>query len=142
MSDWSTGVCGCMGDTGVCCDVICCPMCQLARTAAAIEGRSNDANWGCCVIMTLATGCLGYIVPWCVTCNQRGKIRGQYGLAGGSCGDCIVTMFCEPCAQCQHHKELLIRGTAPGHCCCAAKTQPGAGGAAAAAAPKEDENMQ
>ena len=142
MSDWSTGVCGCMGDSGVCCDVLCCPFCQIARQAAAIEGRTSDANWCCCILVLLGTGACGSIVPWCVTCNQRGKIRGKYGIAGGSCGDCIVTLFCTPCTMCQQHKELLIRGTAPGHCCCAAKTQEGSGGGGASAVePKQEENM-
>ncbi|XP_074383269.1 protein PLANT CADMIUM RESISTANCE 2-like isoform X2 [Apium graveolens] len=56
-------------------------------------------------LLALVSGC------GCMySCFYRTKMRKQYMLEERPCGDCLVHLCCEPCALCQEHRELRIRG--------------------------------
>ncbi|KXZ43758.1 hypothetical protein GPECTOR_81g208 [Gonium pectorale] len=61
-----------------------------------------------------------FLVPVPLSCScfvhtgSRGWIRQKYGIPGTCCGDCLITTFCIPCALCQEHRELVIRGMGVG----------------------------
>ncbi|TYH74980.1 hypothetical protein ES332_D05G441600v1 [Gossypium tomentosum] len=44
------------------------------------------------------------------SCCYRSKLRKQYNLKGGDCGDCMRHFCCEPCALTQEYRELQNRG--------------------------------
>ncbi|MBA0607414.1 hypothetical protein Godav_019720 [Gossypium davidsonii] len=44
------------------------------------------------------------------SCFYRSKLRKQYRLKGGCCGDCMRHLYCEICALTQEYRELQNRG--------------------------------
>ncbi|OMP11948.1 hypothetical protein COLO4_03577 [Corchorus olitorius] len=44
------------------------------------------------------------------SCFYRNKLRKQYNLVGGGCGDCLRHCCCETCALTQEYRELKNRG--------------------------------
>lgn len=38
----------------------------------------------------------------------------RYNLEGDGCTDFLITWCCAPCAMCQEHRELNVRGMGPG----------------------------
>lgn len=49
-------------------------------------------------------------LPSLYSCFYRSRMRGQYDLEEAPCVDCLVHVFCEPCALCQEYRELRNRG--------------------------------
>ncbi|OMO60664.1 hypothetical protein CCACVL1_23966 [Corchorus capsularis] len=47
------------------------------------------------------------------SCFYRNKLRKQYNLVGGGCGDCFRHCCCETCALTQEYRELKNRGFDP-----------------------------
>ncbi|KAG9142283.1 hypothetical protein Leryth_007706 [Lithospermum erythrorhizon] len=56
-------------------------------------------------LIALVTGCQCFY-----SCFYRTKIRQQYNLHDGPCGDCLLHCCCEACALCQEYRELKHRG--------------------------------
>ncbi|KAJ9439807.1 erythrocyte membrane associated protein 2 [Diplonema papillatum] len=123
--DWDAGVFGCFGDVGVCCDVICCYFCDQARLYSAhVDNRPDHCNGTVCFCLFAGTAISSAIcfVPLAAigyTCWLRESIRSFYGIDGNCCYDLLASLFCNPCATCQMHRELSRRGTSPGTTCCA-----------------------
>ncbi|XP_046855592.1 cornifelin homolog A-like [Xenia sp. Carnegie-2017] len=88
--DWSTGLCSCCDDCGICCFAYCCP---------AIHS---------CVVASLAKECccVGMYCPFAL----RTKIRLRHNIKGSICEDFCVLAWCGSCAMCQMHRELNIHG--------------------------------
>ncbi|XP_025091189.1 placenta-specific gene 8 protein-like [Pomacea canaliculata] len=95
LRSWTTGLCGCFEDCGVCCCVTFCRPC--AEMSLAMDMGEN-----CCI---------PYLVPgWLVT--LRTKIRTQHNIHGSVLDDCCLVYFCYECALCQTMREVkLTRGT-------------------------------
>ncbi|CBY33093.1 unnamed protein product [Oikopleura dioica] len=48
----------------------------------------------------------GLCIQCCVPCNQRIKIRKQFGIEPDLFEDCFFSMFCLPCVLCQNYAEV------------------------------------
>lgn len=106
MPAWSTGLCDCFNDCGLCCYGWCCTPCLFGENAEKIDGTN-------CV----AAGLIWYLLTGLGCCcvyhmGKRRTLRQRYGLEEG-CGDCAITTFCASCAICQEARELKIRETFP-----------------------------
>ncbi|BFZ11009.1 hypothetical protein BsWGS_14048 [Bradybaena similaris] len=87
--DWSTGVCACCDDMGICLCGMFCGIC-LAMQVASDMGE---------------TMCL----PWCVPnylMALRTKLRTQERIQGSICNDCLTEIYCGTCALCQLAREV------------------------------------
>lgn len=68
----------------------------------------------CCASSSLYTGIMFLTgCHWLYSCFYRKKLRGHFFLEDSPCGDCCVHCCCEPCALCQEHRELRLRGLDP-----------------------------
>ncbi|MBA0550857.1 hypothetical protein Golob_021768 [Gossypium lobatum] len=61
------------------------------------------------------------------SCFYRSKLRKQYKLKGGGCGDCMLHFCCETCALTQEYRELQNRGFDMMACKCGEEPRPGDG---------------
>lgn len=84
-----------------------CPCVTVGRIANIVDQGSSS----CC-----ATGAL-YMLSWstvfgsaCISCKYRARMRRQYNLKGGDCGDYLKHFCCELCALTQAYRELTKRG--------------------------------
>ena len=84
-----------------------CPCITFGQIAEIVDRGSTScgASGALYALIAVVTGC-GCIY----SCFYRSKLRRQYGLAGGSCPDCVVHCCCEGCALCQEYRELKNRG--------------------------------
>ncbi|KAK7850269.1 protein plant cadmium resistance 2, partial [Quercus suber] len=104
---WSTGLCDCSDDVGNCCITYWCPCITFGQIAEIVDRGTTSCA---------ASGALYALIAWLTGCGclyscfYRSKIRRQYALEEGSCGDCIVHCCCEPCALCQEYRELKHQG--------------------------------
>ncbi|CAB4008716.1 Hypothetical predicted protein [Paramuricea clavata] len=87
---WSTGMCACFDDCGVCLLGLCCP-CILLCTVSSNAGE-------CCCVAALCPIAL------------RTKIRTRHNIAGSIVGDYYALQCCGICAMCQMARELNIHG--------------------------------
>lgn len=108
--EWSSALCDCMTDLGVCCMTCWFPCVTFGRVAVMVDRGETS----CC-----ATGTI-YAVLCCFvgcsrfyTCTYRSKMRAQYELPEEPCCDCCVAFCCEPCALCQHYRHLKAKGFKP-----------------------------
>merc|ERR1712107_908438 len=89
---WSTGLCSCFDDCGLCCYTTFCMGCNIRRNAAYIQGRQPE-----CFDYVLGTAmCLfpyvGGLIMSIHACYNRNEIKKQYGIDGGefNCCDCFT----------------------------------------------------
>ncbi|XLR44488.1 hypothetical protein S83_029148, partial [Arachis hypogaea] len=90
--------------------ITCCLPCVTFGQIAEIvdEGKSSCASQGCVYGLLMMVSC-----HWFYSCVYREKLRKKYGLASEPCCDCCVHFCCDPCALCQEHQELKLRGHDP-----------------------------
>ncbi|CAG5118311.1 unnamed protein product [Candidula unifasciata] len=89
--DWSTGLCNCCDDVGIC-------LCGLFCSCCLAMQVSSDMD---------ETMCL----PWCVPyylMALRVKMRAQERIQGSICNDCLVQTYCGTCALCQLAREVKM----------------------------------
>ncbi|KAK7091619.1 hypothetical protein V1264_009278 [Littorina saxatilis] len=86
---WTSGLCGCFDDFGMCLCVVCC--CSCASVWARTDTGENSCTPTC--------------VPNWLTA-LRAKVRTQLGIQGSICNDCLVDTFCHCCALCQLKREV------------------------------------
>lgn len=91
--EWSSGLCSCFDDVGVCLCVLCCTCCVEKDIAEALRECA-------CVTCYVPGG----------TINLRTKTRTIGGIRGSICNDCMVIACCYQCALCQMKRELNIMG--------------------------------
>ncbi len=61
-----------------------------------------------CCAYSLSASCY---LCWLPHLFERQALREKYNLIQNpSCGDCLTTAFCGPCAICQEARELKSRG--------------------------------
>ncbi|XP_025090047.1 cornifelin homolog [Pomacea canaliculata] len=86
---WSTDMCGCCEDIGICCCVVFCEVC------ASIQ-LSRDMGEHCCVPCC--------VPGWLIV--LRTKLRMQQNIQGTVMDDCCRTVFCGYCVLCQMMREV------------------------------------
>lgn len=86
------------------------PSCLVAFFVPAgvccLQGKSLDkaykrSCWGPCLLGVFFC-CIG-------TGINRSKIRRHYEIEGNRCCDCLIHLFCSPCAASQEYREVLHR---------------------------------
>uniref|UniRef100_A0A6B2LTP9 PLAC8 family protein n=1 Tax=Arcella intermedia TaxID=1963864 RepID=A0A6B2LTP9_9EUKA len=93
MSDWSTGLCGCFEDFGICILTWFLPCVQSAYNKSKADGRDCHCCDGCCY---------GIVSEY----FTRTQIKAKYGIAQDPCNDCCTVFWCMHCATCQHGRQL------------------------------------
>ncbi|CAF3442855.1 unnamed protein product [Rotaria socialis] len=89
-NEWNEELCDCFDDCGTCCYGYWCAPCLFGSNAEKI-----DAHFYLC---------------WVPHYFERQNLREKYNLeANPSCGDCLTTSFCGPCALCQEAREMKSR---------------------------------
>jgi len=101
--EWSTGLCDCFDDMGICCFTWCCPCIQYGQNYEKVH---ND---GCCMQGTLFYCLMCCGMTCCIHSGLRSDIRQRHNLPEG-CGDCLTTWCCGGLAICQEARELKRRG--------------------------------
>uniref|UniRef100_A0A8C4R4N0 Uncharacterized protein n=1 Tax=Eptatretus burgeri TaxID=7764 RepID=A0A8C4R4N0_EPTBU len=97
MGDWSHGLCGCLGDCGLCIQTFCCPCVTAGQNAEA-----TDVG-GCCLCG------LAFFVPFLgcfFTARSRQKAREMKQIQGSFVGDVCCTLCCPACVLVQTAREL------------------------------------
>ncbi|KAF3614825.1 Cell number regulator 1 [Capsicum annuum] len=103
---WSTGLCHCFDDPANCLVTCVCPCITFGQISEILnKGTTSCASRGALYGLLGVTG-----LPSLYSCFYRSKMRGQYDLEEAPCVDCLVHVFCEPCALCQEYRELKNRG--------------------------------
>ena len=124
-SKWGYGLCGCLQDVGICCDVFWCGTCVLARQCdSVVEDRQDSFPAAVCCGLFLCQAFVGGLATCAFTWMMRDKTRDKYSVNGSAFGDCCASCFCTACVVCQMQREILRRGHNPGHCCCSPSNPP------------------
>ncbi|XP_006627401.2 cornifelin homolog A-like [Lepisosteus oculatus] len=106
INSWSSGICDCCEDMGICCCAFWCFPCFMCKTAS---------EFGECLCLPLLDPC-SPVPP--ISLAVRSSIRERYRIKGSICSDCCTVTCCNACAWCQmaremkRHKQPLIL-TAP-----------------------------
>ncbi|KAG9274500.1 cornifelin homolog [Astyanax mexicanus] len=100
---WSSGICDCCEDMGICCFGFWCPYCLMCNTTK---------KYGECMCLPLVELCFGGLIPP-VTYSMRSSMRERYHIQGSMCDDCCVSTCCGICAWCQIARELKYRRQQP-----------------------------
>lgn len=104
MSDWSSGLCGCFENVGICIKAYFCP-CIVAGQLGEALGEGCFYH-GFCSLM-------GPIGIYCGAQN-RGKLRAMYQIPGTFVNDCLVHWCCPVCSYAQEAREIASRMPAGG----------------------------
>ena len=119
VAEWATDPFDCFEDMETLLLGMVCCWCQDRRTSAWLDNRpASFIDYGIGVLwcaFDAFTSC------FCCCCHllsagiQRKKIKDRYmiGYNGNTSlgiGDCAFILCCYPCANCQHARELIVRG--------------------------------
>jgi Cys-rich protein (TIGR01571 family) len=90
-----------MDDCDSCCYGFWCEPCLFGSNANKIDGSN-------CICMCLAYTCLAdFGMCWLLHYMKRKSLRDKFNLREDpSCGDCLTTFCCGPCALCQEARFL------------------------------------
>ncbi|GIL48754.1 hypothetical protein Vafri_5192 [Volvox africanus] len=123
---WTTGLFDCAAEPSgesFCLYACFCTVCAYGRNVELMEPGElvffgGNCAAACCsyYLVNLFTGC-----PCMLHMLARGYIREKYNIPGDSFEDILITWCCIPCALCQEHRELIIRGHKPGGTCTSPK---------------------
>ncbi|KAM9312398.1 cornifelin homolog [Gastrophryne carolinensis] len=102
---WSSGICDCCDDMGICCCAFWCFPCFECRTVS---------DFGECLCLPLLEmSCAGYAgcSPYCppVSMAMRAAVRERYRIQGTICDDCCLVCCCLSCTWCQMAREIKKR---------------------------------
>jgi len=93
--DWSSSICACFDDCGICVVVWLLPCYQMAQNKADADFRECH----CCDSMHCSTTAIYY---------NRTQIKAKYGIAQDPCNDCCISTFCGHCAVCQQARHMKV----------------------------------
>ncbi|CAF3229434.1 unnamed protein product [Rotaria socialis] len=103
-NEWNEELCDCFDDCGTCCYGYWCAPCLFGSNAEKIDGKN------CCLMCCLYGVLAHFYLCWVPHYFERQNLREKYNLeANPSCGDCLTTSFCGPCALCQEAREMKSR---------------------------------
>uniref|UniRef100_A0A9J7X9J8 Plac8 onzin related protein 6 n=1 Tax=Cyprinus carpio carpio TaxID=630221 RepID=A0A9J7X9J8_CYPCA len=83
LNQWSSGVCDCCEDMGVCCCGFWCPYCLMCRTSE---------EFGECLCLPLLEMCFGRIIPP-VTLSMRSSMRERFHIKNYKLNSSSLQMF-------------------------------------------------
>jgi len=89
-NQWSSGLCSCFDDMGICFEGWCCLCCLAAKNSSRMDGET----------------------PCCFCCYPSHPVKNRYQLMGLmgigpiGCCECLVATCCAPCSECQIAREL------------------------------------
>ncbi|KAM4012449.1 cornifelin-like [Anomaloglossus baeobatrachus] len=101
-NDWSSGLCDCCEDMGICCFACWCFSCFQCSTVS---------DFGECLCLPLLE-CVSFgYNPYCPTVSlaMRVGVRERYKIPGSICNDCCTVYWCLPCSWCQMAREIKKR---------------------------------
>ncbi|XP_056408197.1 cornifelin homolog B-like isoform X1 [Hyla sarda] len=101
-NEWSSGVCDCCQDMGICCCAFWCLPCFQCKTVS---------DFGECLCLPLLDpGCLGYFGTTLacppISLAMRAAVRERYRIKGAICDDCCMLYCCFSCSWCQMAREI------------------------------------
>ncbi|KAG6828318.1 hypothetical protein H0H92_008381 [Tricholoma furcatifolium] len=116
--DWSYGICGC-DHIGTCLLAWCLPCIVYGSNKKRLEHLSQHGTpdpekggicSGDCILYGAVAACCG--IGCLLQIGTRGNVRQRYGIKGGTCGDCLSSCFCTPCALTQEEQEISLEEVA------------------------------
>eukprot|EP01028_Stygiella_incarcerata_P000346 TRINITY_DN1038_c0_g1_i2.p1 TRINITY_DN1038_c0_g1~~TRINITY_DN1038_c0_g1_i2.p1 ORF type:complete len:142 (-),score=20.61 TRINITY_DN1038_c0_g1_i2:220-645(-) len=112
-SIWSSGLCSCMENCGICCMGLFCYPYQMIKVEKAVHGKDKDfecSDWCCCVCQCALYYGVGF---WCLTAyfdkKNREEIRHKWHFPEDDKQDCLYSYCCCTCANCQNAREIEER---------------------------------
>ena len=100
MVDFDENLLGCFSELPVCCFSLCPGSCCVIQAIAVdrAQGRGKILPYlqSCCLF------CIGASI-------NRGLIRDRYSIDGSFLKDCLIWIFCVPCAATQEFREVNRR---------------------------------
>ncbi|XP_056409522.1 cornifelin homolog B-like isoform X2 [Hyla sarda] len=101
-NEWSSGVCDCCQDMGICCCAFWCLPCFQCKTVS---------DFGECLCLPLLDpGCFGYFGTTLacppISLAMRAAVRERYRIRGAICDDCCMLYCCFSCSWCQMAREI------------------------------------
>ncbi|XP_053319161.1 cornifelin homolog [Spea bombifrons] len=105
-SRWTTDMCDCCDDCGICCCALWCFPCMMCNTVS---------EFGECMCLPLMDPfCMGYLgcSSLCppITLAMRAAVRERYKIKGSICDDSVRSCCCYSCSWCQMAREIKRRG--------------------------------
>lgn len=98
-NQWTSGVCDCCEDMGICCCGFWCTYCLMCKTSE---------DFGECLCLPLLEICFGGMLHP-ITLAMRSSMRERYHIKGSIQNDCCVVTCCPVCVWCQMARELKAR---------------------------------
>ncbi|XP_043101866.1 plac8 onzin related protein 6 [Puntigrus tetrazona] len=98
-TQWSSGVCDCCEDMGICCCGLWCPFCLMCKTSE---------EFGECLCLPLLEMCFGGLLHP-ITLSMRSSMRERFHIKGSIQDDCCTVFCCHVCVWCQMARELKAR---------------------------------
>lgn len=107
---WSSDLCSCLDDCGVCMFTCICPCIQFGQNTSTLEAGSGACCGKQCCLPSLCWCLMSSFGLCCLLqAPSRKAIRKKYGILDES--DCLITMCCSVCAICQEAREIKKQGT-------------------------------
>eukprot|EP00699_Malawimonas_sp_californiana_P001232 EC715165.1.p2 GENE.EC715165.1~~EC715165.1.p2 ORF type:complete len:111 (+),score=28.23 EC715165.1:1-333(+) len=97
-TDFTYGLCGCLGDCSVCCITWFCPWYMIAKNKAMVDNRDCTICDCCCAMPNLE-----YFT--------RQQIRARFNIPYSVCADCLSLCICTACVICQDAREIKLRNS-------------------------------
>ncbi|XP_073510710.1 cornifelin homolog [Phyllobates terribilis] len=103
INEWSSGICDCCQDLGICCFGFWCFPCFQCKTVS---------DFGECLCLPLLDpgSCGGYtgtsLAGSPVSLAMRASVRERYRIRGSICDDCCMLCCCFTCSWCQMAREI------------------------------------
>lgn len=108
--EWSSGLCSCCDDCGICVLSFCCPCIQYGMSTEMFGEGVLFREPSCAVhaIIYIAFDIFGL---GCIVLGlQRQLVREKYGIKGTSFNDFCCSCCCQPCTLAQVSREIKANG--------------------------------
>ena len=122
--EWLTGLCDCLKDTDSCVDTTFCPYCQLGYQYHRTRRDYVDMDAVMCLGACCGDMLVGGLGCSIATAVLRHKIVQRYRIDEGVGFLLLKGLCCAPFSACQVHREMKLRGEAPGGVCIATSRRP------------------
>lgn len=76
---------------------------KALETGTIVPNGGSSLNSDCCVFAAVEAL---FDLQFYFICAERGALERRYEIEGNGCGACCVSVFCHPCAQTQHVREI------------------------------------